>query len=104
MKAISIFLKTLLFLVGVLVAVWIFLPWKQVGEYALATAVRRLETPITWATVNNVPGGFVIEDLKAQRLMGMGDVSFRTVTVIPDMDQTRDRTRAAAVGSQRLIA
>ena len=87
MKAISIFLKTLLFLVGVLMAVWIFLPWKQVGEYALAAAGRRLETPasITWGTVNNVPGGFVIEDLKAQRLMGMGDVSFRTVTVVPDL-------------------
>ena len=87
MKAISIFLKTLLFLVGVLMAVWIFLPWKQVGEYALVAAGRRLETPasITWAAVNNVPGGFVIEDLKAQKLMGMGDVSFRTVTVVPDM-------------------
>ena len=87
MKAISIFLKTLLFLVGVLMAVWIFLPWKQVGEYALAAAGRRLETPasITWAAVSNVPGGFVIEDLKAQRLMGMGDVSFRTVTVVPDL-------------------
>ena len=87
MKALSILIKTLLFLVGLLVAVWIFLPWKQVGEYALVAAGRRLETPasITWAAVNNVPGGFVIEDLKAQRLMGMVDVSFSTLTVVPDM-------------------
>jgi hypothetical protein len=80
-------LKTLLFLVGLLAAAWIFMPWKQVGEYALVAAGRRLETPasITWAAVSNVQGGFVIEDLKAQRLMGMVDVSFSTLTIVPDM-------------------
>jgi hypothetical protein len=87
MKTIKILLKMLLFLVGFLVSVWIFMPWKQVGEVVLLAAMRQLETPasITWAAVSNAPGGFVVEGLDARKLMGMVDVSFSTLTVVPDL-------------------
>jgi hypothetical protein len=68
MKAIKILLKTALFLVGKLVSVWIFMPWKQVGEIALQAAGRQLKTPasIAWSAVGDVPRGFVIENLDAK--------------------------------------
>jgi hypothetical protein len=87
MKAIKLILKTLLFLLGILVSVWVFMPWKQVGEILLLEAGRQLKTPasLTWAAVGNAPGGFVVEDLKARKLMGMVDVSFGTLTIIPEL-------------------
>jgi hypothetical protein len=85
MKAIKILLKTLLFLVGILVSIWIFMPWKQVGEVALLAVGRQLKTPVAWSAIGNVPGGFLVEDLDVQKLMGMVDVSFKTLTIVPDL-------------------
>lgn len=87
MKAIRILLKTFLFLVGAVLSAWIFIPWSQVGESALLAATRQLPTPasITWSAVSSVPRGFVIMDLKARKLMGMVDVSFKTLTIVPDV-------------------
>jgi len=86
MSAFKIFLKTLLFLVGLLLTLWIFMPWKQVGEAVLLSVSRRLPTSasLAYSTVGKAGGGFVINNLEVKNLMGMLDASFNTLTIVPD--------------------
>ncbi|MDR1649879.1 MAG: hypothetical protein LBR71_06420 [Synergistaceae bacterium] len=87
MKTVKILLGSLVFLAGAAAAVWIFMPWKQVGEGALLFVSRRLppSSPLSYSTVKSVPGGFSVENLGVSRLAGMADVSCRTLTVVPDL-------------------
>ena len=75
----------LLFLTGVLLAGWLFMPWRHVGETALLSMSRRLPAPasLTYSTVGNARNGFVINNLAIRNLMGMVDVYFSTLTVVP---------------------
>jgi len=86
MKALKIFLKTLLFVVGLLLTGWFFMPWKQVGEVVLLSASSRLPTgaSLAYSTVGNARGGFVVNNLEIKNLMGMVDVSFNTLTIVPN--------------------
>ncbi|MDR1874188.1 MAG: hypothetical protein LBQ90_04135 [Synergistaceae bacterium] len=87
MKILKAMLKGLVFIVGALIAVWFFMPWKQVGETALLMAARRLGAPasIGYSSVEGVRGGFVVRDLDARGLMGMVNLSCRTLTILPDL-------------------
>jgi hypothetical protein len=87
MKTIKFLLKGLLFVIGIGVAAWVFMPWKQVGESVLLLAGERLTSPssVVYSSIGSVPGGFVVEDLNVRRLMGMTDISFRTLTIVPDI-------------------
>jgi hypothetical protein len=86
MKTIKILCKGLVFLAGALLAVWVFMPWKQVGEGALLFVSRRLSPPssLSYSVVKGAPGGFVVENLEVSRLAGRADLSCRSVTVTPD--------------------
>jgi hypothetical protein len=84
MKTIKFLLKGLLFVAGVGLAAWFFMPWKQVGESLLLAAVRRLQLPVTYSSVGNVPGGFAVEDLDVRKFMGAIDCSVGTLTIVPD--------------------
>ena len=86
-KILKFFLKGLLFIAGFAVAAWIFMPWKQVGEGALLWGSARLQAPssLTYSTVKGTSGGFVIEDLKAMRVNGLADITFRTLSVRPSL-------------------
>lgn len=87
MKIIKYFLKAFVFIAGFLAAVWFFMPWKQVGEYALLVAAGRMKAPaaLSYSSVKNVSGGFMVEDLNARGLMGIVGVSCKTLTVVPDI-------------------
>ncbi|MDR1979883.1 MAG: hypothetical protein LBQ42_14205 [Synergistaceae bacterium] len=87
MKTVKILLKICVFVAGVVAAGWVFMPWKQVGETVLLSASRRLKAPflIAYSSVGNVPGGFAVEDLDVRGLMGMLDVSFKKLTIVPDI-------------------
>jgi hypothetical protein len=87
MKTIKILFRGFVFLAGMAAAVWIFMPWKQVGERALLVVSRRLSAPasLSYSTVKSVPGGFAAENLGISRLGGVADVSCRTLTVVPDL-------------------
>ncbi|MDR3265025.1 MAG: hypothetical protein LBT15_03340 [Synergistaceae bacterium] len=88
MKIIRILLKGLVFVIGVLIAAWVFMPWKQVGEAALLMAARRLAPPasISCSSVENAPGGFVVHDLDARGLVnGLVNVSCKSLTIVPDL-------------------
>ena len=85
MNALKNFLKVLLFLVGLLLTGWWFMPWRQVGEAVLLTAGGRLPAPasLTYSTVGNARGGFVVNNLEIRNLVGMVDMHFDTVTIVP---------------------
>lgn len=87
MKTVKILLRCLVFVVSAAAAVWIFMPWKQVGESALLSVSRRLPSPssLFYSAVRSVPGGFAVENLGISRLSGIADVSCRTLTVVPDI-------------------
>ena len=83
----KIFLKILLFVTGLLLAGWIFMPWKQAGEAVLLLASKRLpaSASLAYSTVGNAGRGFVVNDLEVRNLMGMVDMFFDSVTVVPDV-------------------
>ena len=85
-NAIKVFLKTLLFVAGLLTAWWFFMPWKQVGEAILLSASSRLpgSASLVYSTVGNAPDGFVVNNLEIKNLLGMVDMSFSTLTIAPD--------------------
>ena len=87
MKTLKILFRGLVFLAGTVLAVWIFMPWKQVGEIALLFVSRRLSasSSLSYSAVKSVPGGFAAENLAVSRLGGMADISCGTLTVVPDI-------------------
>ncbi|MDR2528277.1 MAG: hypothetical protein LBD04_04565 [Synergistaceae bacterium] len=85
MKTVKFFLSFVFFVVGVVLAAWFFMPWKQVGESALLFAARWTSSRIAYASVGGVPGGFSVQGLEVHGLLGMVDISFRTLTVTPDI-------------------
>jgi hypothetical protein len=85
MKTIKILLQGLLFITGAVLAVWFFMPWKQVGESLLLAAGRRSGVPVVYSSVESAPGGFVVENLEIQKFRGMVDGSAGTLTVVPDL-------------------
>ena len=78
MKIIRLCLRTILFLLAFAAAAWFFMPWREVGEYVMRSS------GVAYSSVKNIGGGFSVENLKAHRLNGMADLSFRTLTVMPD--------------------
>ncbi|MCL2009298.1 MAG: hypothetical protein FWG71_01970 [Synergistaceae bacterium] len=84
--ALKFFFKALFFTVGLLSAGWFFMPWKQVGEAVLLSASARLPEPafIAYSTAERVAGGVVFNNLEIRNLMGMTDVFFNAVTIMPN--------------------
>jgi len=85
--ALKNFLKVLLFLAGLLLTVWFFMPWRQIGEAALLSASRRLPVPasIAYSTVRSTRNGFTVNNLEIRNLEGLVDIYFRTLTITPNV-------------------
>jgi hypothetical protein len=88
MRILSAMLKGLVFLTGVLIAAWVFMPWKQVGEAVLLAAAERTGASVGYSSVDGMSGGFAVRDLDARGLRVMGvplNVSCKTLTIRPDL-------------------
>ena len=86
MRIIKLLLKGLLFLVGILIAAWIFMPWKQVGEYSLSLAARPLGArgaSLVYSTVETADAGFTVNDLSFAQ--GFFKFSFKSLTFRPNL-------------------
>jgi len=81
----KIFLKVLLFFAGLILMVWVFMPWRQIGEAALLSALDNIPASVSYSTVGRARNGFVVNNLEIRNLMGMVDIYFRTLTIVPDI-------------------
>ena len=85
MKILRLLLKTFVFFVGLVIAAWIFMPWKQVGEYAFSKAAAGTAgsgTPLSFSEVETADSGFTVSDVSVGGFM---KASFRSVTFRPDL-------------------
>ena len=76
-------LKILLFIIGFAGAVWMFLPWREVGKFAMSTAYSQLGgrgMRVGWSDVSGEPDGFTVHNLT---LNGMANFTFSSVTLRP---------------------
>ena len=83
MRLLKRILKTLLLLAGFLAALWAFMPWREVGAFALSLAASRLERQgmrLTQTDVEGIQGGFT---LRGVSLSGFTRFSFETLTLRP---------------------
>ena len=58
--------KTLLLLVGFLTALWTFMPWREVGAFAMSLAASRMERQgmkLAYSNVEPAEGGFIVRDV-----------------------------------------
>ena len=59
-------LRALILLAGFLAALWAFMPWREVGSFAMALAASRMERQgmtLTYSGVEDVRGGFSVRDV-----------------------------------------
>ena len=63
-------LRALILLAGFLAALWAFMPWREVGSFAMALAASRMERQgmtLTYSGVEDVRGDFSIRDVTLRR-------------------------------------
>ena len=77
--------KILLFIVGFGAAVWFFLPWAEIGKFAMSTASSQLSSRgmrIGWSDVSGETEGFTVHNLT---INGMANFTFSSVTLRPQI-------------------
>ena len=85
MKLLRRVLKTLLLLAAFLAALWAFMPWREVGAFALSLAASRMERQgmrLSYSGVEGVQGGFTIRDVS---LSGFTRFSCASMTLRPEL-------------------
>ncbi|WP_299302070.1 hypothetical protein [uncultured Fretibacterium sp.] len=78
-------LRALILLAGFLAALWAFMPWREVGSFAMALAASRMERQgmtLTYSGVEDVRGGFSVRDVT---LSGFTRFSCASMTLRPDL-------------------
>ncbi|MBQ7169746.1 MAG: hypothetical protein IJR63_07600 [Synergistaceae bacterium] len=74
-----------LFIIGFIVAMYIFMPWREAGKFAVSIAHNRLQRMgmrLSYSDVVGADGGFTVNNLT---LSGMANISLSSVTVKPDI-------------------
>lgn len=79
-------MKTFIFIVGALVALWIFMPWDKIGEFIVLSAERRASSMGVSVRHSSVSGSWygpkiVINDFSGKYLIAGGE--FRIISVTP---------------------
>ncbi len=77
-------LKILLFTAAFIFSLYIFLPYREIGKFAMSAARSQLERMgmrVSYSDVSGVDGGFSVHNL---RLTGMTDISFGSLTIKPE--------------------
>ena len=86
MKYLKKFLKVFIFIIGVMIAIWISLPWDKIGEYAVLIAERRVSSMGFTARHSSVNGSWKgpnikVNDFAAKMTLGGGE--FQSISVTP---------------------
>jgi len=79
------FIKFLLFITAFFFAVYIFLPWASLGNFAMSAARSRLERQgmrLTYTDVAGEEGGFTVNNLM---LNGAANISVSSITIKPQL-------------------
>ena len=75
----------MLFIAGFLVAVYIYLPWRDVGKFAMSIAHTQMQKRgmrLNYSEVTGPDGGFTVNDLTVS---GMANITLSSVTLKPDL-------------------
>ncbi len=83
-KYIFAIIKILVFVIGFAAAFYYFMPWREVGNFAMSVASSRLERNglrTGWSDVVGEDGGFTVNNLA---LRGVVNVSCESVTIKPN--------------------
>lgn len=70
---------------GLFAALYIFMPWREAGKFAMSAAHRILQQRgmrLNYSDISGTDGGFTVHNLK---LSGMADISLSSVTIKPEM-------------------
>ena len=84
-KSVIKLVKILLFIAAFFTAVYIFLPWEQLGRFAMSMAHNRLERQgmrLNYSDVNGEDGGFTVNNLT---LNGAVSISINSITIKPQL-------------------
>lgn len=84
-KSLIAITRILLFILGFSVALYMFIPWREAGKFAMSTAhtiLQRRGMRLNYSDVSGEEGGFTVHNLK---ISGMADVSLSSVTVKPEI-------------------
>lgn len=77
--------KTIIFMAGLICALYIFMPWREAGNFAVSTAHSILQhrgMRLNYSDVSGEDGGFTVHNVK---LSGMANISLISVTVKPEI-------------------
>ncbi len=77
--------KIIIFTVGFVVALYMFLPWREVGKFSMSTAhniLQRRGMRLNYSDVIGEEGGFTVNNLT---LTGMADISLSSITIKPNI-------------------
>ena len=75
--------KILLFTAGFMCAVWYFLPWGELGKFAMSAASSRLSSRgmrIGWSDVSGEQDGFTVHNFT---MNGMANITLSSLTLRP---------------------
>ncbi|MBQ6971298.1 MAG: hypothetical protein IJP86_02965 [Synergistaceae bacterium] len=75
--------KILLFMAGFVLALYMFIPWREAGKFAVSAAQSILQQRgmrLNYSDVSRAEGGFTVDNLT---LSGMVEISLGSVTVRP---------------------
>ena len=76
-------IKILLFIIGFAGTLWLFLPWREIGKFAMSTAYSQLGERgmrVGYSDVSGESDGFTVHNLT---LNGMANFAFSSVTLRP---------------------
>ena len=77
--------KTIIFMAGLFSALYIFMPWREAGNFAMSTAhniLQRRGMRLNYSDVSGEDGGFTVHNVK---LSGMANISLSSVTIKPEL-------------------
>ena len=77
--------RIILFIVGFIAALYIFMPWREAGKLAVYVAhsrLQRLGMRLNYSDVVGTDGGFTVQNLT---LSGMANITLSSVTIQPNI-------------------
>ena len=91
MKLFKVLIKTLIFIVGALASLWIFMPWGEMGEYAVLSAEKTASSRGYNIQHSSVSGSWIgpsilINDFASRMVLAGGE--FKTLRLSPSFIQS----------------